>query len=156
MNRLRTVLAFAPLIFIAHVAEEAPGFVAWFNTKVALGITSESFWQVNLFALVITIVVALIARFDDTTFSAIVSVAWFSLLMAANALVHIGGALIDRRYVPGLVTAVIAYLPFFGLVLILARKHGVSAGLLVVASLIGALPMLVHGYRILFLGTRLF
>ena len=37
------VLLWAPLIFIGHFMEEAPGFVNWFNAHVRRGITAEFF-----------------------------------------------------------------------------------------------------------------
>ena len=36
------------------------------------------------------------------------------------------------------------------------RSRPVAPGLLAAAAVLGAIPMAVHGYRILFLGTRLF
>lgn len=155
-SMLRVLVAFAPLVFIAHVLEEAPGFVAWFNSHVSRGITSQSFWQVNVTALVITVAVSLLAWLDTSTGTALATVAWLSCLMGANALIHITGALVDGRYVPGLVTAIFLYLPYCGLVFRHVKRGGVSSSALLVTASIGAIPMLIHGYRILFLGTRLF
>ena len=150
------LLALAPVVFLLHVAEEAPGFVRWFNSHVGRGITSESFWQVNISALVITGIVAAIAWLDSSAVSAALATAWLAFLMGANALLHIGGAIVDRSYVPGLVTALVLYIPYFVLVFRRARKRGVSVVLLTAVSTVSAIPMLVHGYRIIFLGTRLF
>jgi hypothetical protein len=36
------------------------------------------------------------------------------------------------------------------------QSRRVGPGLLAAAAVLGAIPMAVHGYRILFLGTRLF
>jgi hypothetical protein len=53
------VLAIAlPLVFAVHVAEEAPGFVAWFNALVTPGITRRSFLSVNATAFLITLAVS--------------------------------------------------------------------------------------------------
>jgi hypothetical protein len=150
------LLALAPVVFLLHVAEEAPGFVRWFNAHVGRDITSESFWQVNISALVITIIVSAMAWLDSSAVSAALATAWLAFLMAANALLHAGGAIVDRSYVPGLVTALVLYLPYFALVVLQARKRGVSVVLLTAVSTVSAIPMLVHGYRIIFLGTRLF
>ena len=84
-------------------------------------------------------------------------VAWFSLLMFANALFHVAGALVDRAYMPGLVTALLLYLPFYAwLVVRVIRLHRLQRGTVFAAASIGALPMLVHGYLIVFRGSRLF
>jgi len=77
--------------------------------------------------------------------------------MFANALLHIAGSMVDQSYTPGLITAIVLYLPYY--LLIIARilkskkmKTGFLAGLV----FLGSLPMLIHGYMILFLGGRLF
>jgi hypothetical protein len=153
----RAVLLLAPVIFICHFLEEAPGFVDWFNAHVARGITELLFWQVNLTALVITIAVVALEWLTPSTFSAVAVVTWFSFLFLANALLHVVGALHDRAYVPGLVTAVALYVPFgvwlIRRILQTRRLHG---GTVAVAAVLGALPMLAHGYLIIFRGSRLF
>jgi hypothetical protein len=87
----------------------------------------------------------------------VVVVAWLSFLMLTNAVFHITGALVDRGYVPGLATAIFLYLPYCGWVTRqFVRNRRVAPGLLALAAVLGAIPMAVHGYRILFLGSRLF
>jgi len=90
-------------------------------------------------------------------FSSILVVAWFGFLMFANAIFHITGAFVDRRYVPGLVTAIALYLPYYSWLFIRAMKSKrVGVPVMIAAAVIGALPMSIHGYLILFRGTRLF
>lgn len=156
-HRLRGGLRLAPLVFVAHFLEEGPRFVPWFNAHVARGITAELFWTVNATALVITVLVVLVFRASESAVASIVLVTWLSFLMLTNAIFHITGAIVDRGYVPGLVTAILLYLPYCGWVAAqLVRTRRVAPGLLAAAAVIGGLPMVVHGYRILFLGTRLF
>jgi hypothetical protein len=63
----------------------------------------------------------------------------------------------DGAYVPGLITAVMLYLPFsvwlLRRVVQSRRLPGVAVATIAV---LGALPMLVHGYLIVFRGSRLF
>ena len=154
---LRVLLLAAPLIFVAHFMEEAPGFVAWFNARVARGITPSLFCSVNYTALGITVGVVTVEWSSRTTLSASLAVSWLSFLMFANALLHLAGALVDGAYVPGLVTALLLYLPFYGAVIIrVVRLRRLSRRGLAAAALVGALPMLVHGYLIIFRGSRLF
>ena len=156
-DRLGRGLLLAPLVFVIHSLEESPGFVPWFNAHVAQGITTDLFWTVNAAALLITVLVVLAYRAGESPGTAVLLVAWLSFLMLANAVFHITGAIVDRGYVPGLVTAIILYLPYCAWVarqLVGARR--VAPGALAAAALVGAIPMAVHGYRILFLGTRLF
>jgi uncharacterized protein with HXXEE motif len=156
-DRLRAGLLFAPLVFVAHFLEEGTRFVPWFNAHVARGITADLFWTVNATALLITILVVLVSRASESAVAAVILVAWLSFLMLTNAMFHITGAIVDQGYVPGLATAILLYLPYSGWVAAqLVRNRRVGPGWLAAAAVAGAIPMGVHGYRILFLGTRLF
>jgi hypothetical protein len=77
--------------------------------------------------------------------------------MLANAILHIGGSLVDGGYVPGLATAALLYLPYyFWLATKIVKTGQVKFSVFMVAAVLGSIPMLIHGYRILFLGDRLF
>jgi hypothetical protein len=152
----RSLVAFAPLVFLAHFAEEAPGFVRWFNAHVERGMTMQSFLQVNAGVLVVTLIVAAVVWMEHSAAPACIAVAWLAFMMGGNAVVHIAATIIDGRYVPGFVTAVVVYVPYFALVLLHARRRGIPAAALLLATLLGAMPMLLQGYRVLFLGSRLF
>jgi uncharacterized protein with HXXEE motif len=145
----------APVIFVCHFLEESPRFVSWFNSHVARGITSDLFWTVNLTALVITLFVVVVGWLSRSSGSAILIAGWFGFLMGANALFHIVGGFVDRAYVPGLITAVLLYVPYYSWLFVrITRRAGPVA--VTAAALIGATPMLIHGYLILFRGSRLF
>ena len=147
----------APLIFVAHFLEESPTFVTWFNAHVARGITPGLFWRVNLTALVITLVVVALDWFSRTSVSLILVVGWFGSLMLANATFHIVAAIVDRSYVPGLVTAILLYLPYYSWLFVRGVKSKLAGiPVLILAAIIGAIPMCVHGYLIVFRGSRLF
>lgn len=156
-DRLSRGLLIAPLVFLAHFLEESPGFVPWFNAHVTRGITTDLFWSVNATALLITVLVTLVFRATNSAAAVVLIVAWLSFLMLTNAILHITGAIVDRGYVPGLATAILLYLPYCSWVAAqVVRTRRVAPGLLAAAAVVGAVPMAVHGYRILFLGTRLF
>jgi uncharacterized protein with HXXEE motif len=156
-DRLRRGLLFAPLVFVAHFLEESPGFVPWFNAHVARGITADLFWTLNATALVITLLVTLLFWSTESPAAIVLMVAWLSFLMLTNAVFHVTGAIVDRGYVPGLATAILLYFPYCGwLAGQVVRDRRVPPGLLAAAAVVGAIPMIVRGYRILFLGTRLF
>jgi hypothetical protein len=151
------LLLLAPVIFVCHFLEESPGFVQWFNEHVARGITSGLFWRVNLSALVITLIVVGINWFSRSAFSLTLAIVWLSFLMLANAIFHIVGGLVDRRYVPGLATAILLYLPYYGWFFIrVVKSQRVEMIVLIVGAVLGSLPMLIHGYLIIFRGSRLF
>jgi hypothetical protein len=155
--RVRAILALAPVILIVHVLEESPGFVPWFNAHVARGISESLFWQVNLTALAITLIVLALEWRSESTASLALAVAWLGFLFFGNALLHIAGAFVDRGYVPGLVTAIALYVPFFVILVLRARvTRRLTMQALVTCTIVGSIPMLVHAYLILFRGSRLF
>jgi hypothetical protein len=156
-NHVSRVILLAPFIFVCHFLEESPTFVEWFNSHVARGITSGLFWRVNISALVITLIVVGIEWLSRSAFSLTLIIAWFGFLMLANAIVHIAGGLVDRQYVPGLVTAVLLYIPYYLWLFVKAvTSERVNLPVLFVASVAGSIPMLIHGYLIVFRGSRLF
>lgn len=156
-DRLRLLAAAAPPLLVIHFLEEAPGFVAWFNAHVPRGITPATFRTVNLTALGITLLVSLIVWLARDDASGIVLFAWLSFLFGANAVLHLTGAIADRGYVPGLVTALLLYVPHYVLLtkeLLRRRPH--ARRLLVPLELAASAPMLLHGYLIIFRASRLF
>jgi hypothetical protein len=156
-NQFSRALLLAPVIFVCHFLEESPTFVEWFNSRVARDITSALFWQVNISGLVITVTVVAIERFLRCAASMTLAIGWFALLMFANAVFHIAGGIVEGRYVPGLATAAVLYVPFYLWLFVKAVKsERVSAWILFGSALLGSIPMLVHGYLILFRGDRLF
>lgn len=157
MERLRRGLLFAPLVFVAHWLEESPGFVSWLNAHVTPDITQDTFWTVNAAGLVITVMVVLGYWATRSVASSLLVIAWLSFLMLTNAILHITGAVVDRAYVPGLVTAIVLYVPFYGWVCAqVVRSNIVPIAPVVAAAVLGGLPMAIHGYLILFRGSRLF
>ncbi len=152
----RALLA-APVIFICHVMEEAPSFVSWANAHIEPDITAQMFWSVNLSGLIITIVAVGITWLQPSPSSFLLAAAWLSFLMLANAALHITATLMFQSYAPGVVTAALLYIPYFVWVIKkMLRAHAVKRAPLLSATLLGACPMLLHGYLIVFEGSRLF
>jgi hypothetical protein len=150
-------IVLAPPIFIAHFLEEAPTFVPWFNSHVARGITSGMFWRVNLTALVITLIVVAFEWFSRSELSLVLTIGWLGFLMFANGVFHVVGAIVDGGYVPGVITAALLYLPYYSwLFLRGVKSKRVAVPILVLVAIVAAIPMAVHGYLILFRGSRLF
>ena len=154
---LRKLVLVAPVLFILHVVEEAPGFVAWFNGLVPRGITQNLFLAVNAAALTITILIALLVAASPDPASGLVLAAWVGFLMLANGMLHIVGTIAHARYCPGVVTGTLLYLPY-GVLLLrrIVRDLQVSPVAVLGVAALGAVPMLVHGYLIVFRASRLF
>lgn len=154
---LRRLALALPFIFLVHVLEEAPGFVAWFNSLVPRGITTPLFLRVNVVAGLITIALAAVVFAGPEPSAGLVLSAWVGFLMLANAVFHIAGTLAHARYCPGVVTATLLYLPAGLLTLrAISREAGLPPAAVVAAASVGAIPMLIHGYLIVFRGSRLF
>ena len=154
---LRRLVLLAPVVFAAHVAEEAPGFVAWFNALVPRGITQPLFLTVNAAAMAVTLAVSALVAAAAGGGSGLLLAAWVGFLMLANGLFHLVGTIAHAKYCPGLVTGTLLYLPFGALVLRrIVRDLQLPPALVAGAAGIGAVPMLVHGYLIVFRGSRLF
>lgn len=147
----------APLIFAVHVAEEAPRFVAWFNRQVQPNISQALFMSVNAGAFIVTVLISFVAFNAKSRASLLLLIAWLGFLFVANALFHIAGTVYLTKYSPGLVTAVFLYLPyFFFLCRFAVQQFRVKLPVLLSVTALAGLPMLVHGYLIVFEGKRLF
>jgi hypothetical protein len=141
---------------LVHVAEEAPGFVDWFNGLVADGITFPLFAWVNAGGFLITLSVAMLLASSRDKPAALVAIAWLGFLMLGNSIVHITATLVLGRYAPGVVTSLLLYLPFFLWFLVISLdRFRLRLGTALLAAAAGALPMLVHGYFTIFEGQRL-
>jgi len=151
------IIILAPFIFVAHVLEESPGFVTWFNTHVSRGITPGLFWSVNMTALIITVIVTVVELSVPSRASSALIILWFSFLMLANAIFHITGAMVDRHYVPGLITAIALYIPYYTFIVgRFLQKDRLRPAYVIILALLGSSLMLIHGYLIIFRGSRLF
>jgi hypothetical protein len=146
-----------PVVFVLHVLEEAPFFVAWINDRVTPPISERTFLTVNAVGLVITLGVALSLLASRERMTGLVAAAWVGFLMLANGLFHLVATVATRGYCPGVVTGVLLYLPLSLLFIRgVARETQVPAIVAVAAALVGAVPMALHGYLIVFRGSRLF
>jgi hypothetical protein len=154
---LRKLVLVAPVLFILHVMEEAPSFVTWFNSLVPRGITQNLFLTVNAAALAITVLVVLLVAASPDSGSGLVLAAWIGFLMLANGIFHLVGTIAHARYCPGVVTGTLLYLPYGALLLRrIVRDLGVHPVAVLGMAVLGAVPMLVHGYLIVFRASRLF
>jgi hypothetical protein len=154
---LRKLVLAAPFVFILHVLEEAPGFVAWFNSLVPRGITQDLFLTVNAVALIITVLIALLVVAVPNAASGLILAAWVGFLMLANGLFHLVGTIAHARYCPGVITGTVLYIPF-GILLLrwIIRDLDLRPLLVLGTAALGAVPMLAHGYLIVFRASRLF
>lgn len=155
-SRRPWLLAIAPLVLLAHVAEEAPGLVSWMNRRLELGLTMDYFVAMSTIGLLITVLVTVSSILSQNNFLALGMIAWLSFLMAANAVLHLTASFLFREYVPGSVTAGILYLPyFFAASVSICRTFNVRARAAILAATLGAVPMLAQGISVLTAGRRI-
>jgi hypothetical protein len=154
---LRVPAIALPCVLAVHVAEEASGFVAWFNRLVMPGITQRVFLSVNATVFFITLAIGSLVATSRNAALSILAVAWVGFVMLANGLFHLVGTLALWRYSPGVVTGTFLYLPLSILFMrAVVRERGLSWATVVLVALVGGVPMYVHGYLIVFRGSRLF
>lgn len=157
MTQVRTLALCLPAAFVLHVVEEAPLFVTWFNSRVTPQISQSSFLTVNAIAFVITLGIAISISASRAPLQGLVGVAWVSFLMLANGLFHFVATVAHGSYCPGVITGVFLYLPLSLLFMRgVAHEAHVPALVVAVVALAGAMPMVLHGYFIVFRGSRLF
>lgn len=154
---LRVLAIALPILFALHVLEEAPGFVAWFNSLVTPGITQRIFFSVNATGFVISLAIACLVATSRTAGACIVAVAWVGFLMLANGVLHLVATLVHSRYSPGVITGALLYLPFsFLFMKAIVRECAIPWRTVLPVALAGGIPMYIHGYLIVFRGSRLF
>jgi len=153
----RTLALALPAVFVLHVLEEAPDFVAWMNAHVEPDISDRTFLAVNVGAFLITLLVTALAVSARGRGTALVATAWVGFLMLANGVFHLTATIVDRAYAPGVVTSVLLYLPLCALLLrAVMKEFALSPAAVVAVALAGGMPMYIHGWRIVFEGGRLF
>lgn len=156
-ERARRVLLLAPVVFALHVYEEYPAFIDWMNRRVDQPMTVERFTAINGSAFAITLALSVAAAFLGGRATALALVAWLAFLMLANGILHVLATAIDGAYAPGTLTSAVLYLPYFAIALAACRRVGDGIGWrpALVATLLGALPMLLQGAGVLTGGRRL-
>ena len=82
--------------------------------------------------------------------------AWLSFLMLANGVMHLAASIQFREYVPGVVSAVVLYLPYYAVASrTICRSFDIRPHIAVLTAAIGAAPMVAHGISILTVGRPL-
>ena len=136
-----------PVAAALHVLEEwRGGFIAQIN-QVLSGVTAAQFWVINAAFLGLCIVAAAVHRSHPVfALSAIA-------LVGINALVHLVTTLVLGTYSPGLISALLVYVPLtiwtYKMALatkVITRSQACRAALLGLGILL--VPLLVQGLRI--------
>jgi hypothetical protein len=152
----RLLILLAPLIYMAHIIEEAPGYIRWVNRIVDRPFPDQGhFFAGNLPSIAITAAIAILAALTLNRAALMAMLAWLSYFMFANAVFHIVATLALRSYSPGTVTAAALYLPYFAWFTSYLWTRVPAWAIASVALLFG-LPMFIQAYLIVFQGTRFY
>ncbi len=130
--------------FAVHVLEEAPGFTDWVNRYASEQYSSGDFVRNNALGLLLTAGTTLVVT---RTTNRTVFFVFYSTILTQQALwntgFHVGSTVAFSAYSPGLVTALLVFLPVWWHLTRLALADGlISRGGVAIAVLIGGL---VHG-----------
>jgi hypothetical protein len=156
MMQVRALILLAPLVYAAHILEEAPGYIRWLNSVVDRGVPDQGhFFVGNLPSITITALIAVIAAITLNRGALLVMLAWLSYFMLANGIFHIVATIVLRRYSPGTITAAALYLPYFAWFVNYMRSRAPAWAVAAVALIFG-LPMFIQAYMIVFRGTRFY
>lgn len=114
-----------PIAFTLHVAEEICCFTAWAQKYASPGFTFDSYLKIHITGIVVSFLTAFILSkypkkvlaFPLFAFVIIPAIFW-------NMFFHVGATVYFGSYCPGVVTAVLIYIPLFLLVTKSALKDG--------------------------------
>ena len=114
-----------PLAYGLHVLEEwFGGFPEWVAQVVGSPLPRDGFIVVNAIAMVLAVAATRAATAREDYGWAGIAVA---TVLFVNAFSHMLGTAVTRSYSPGLLTAVVLYLPIAGLVLLRAGTQAAPA-----------------------------
>ncbi len=154
----KKVILLAPLVFLLHVLEEYRSVVSWVNSVLKQGSMSQSlFIAATFLVLFCVILVTIILNKMDSTVPAFIALVLLSSVMLANGIFHIiASAMVDTNP-PGVITSIFLLLPFFiWFTWVVMKRYKIRLLYLLLAVLWGSVPMVIHGYFLLFRGRHIF
>ena len=119
----RRLVLLAPLVFALHIAEEAPGFVAWtrlYPQVFSPTLSPTAFAITNAIYLSLVVGAAVLCASRSAYTLGLSAIAF----LLSNAVFHIGATLLTGVYSPGTITAVALYVPLTTAALRCAHREG--------------------------------
>jgi Protein of unknown function with HXXEE motif len=145
-----------PAAYVAHVAEEAPGFTVWARRNASAQYTHTDFVRNNALGFVSTIAATVaITRSERRA----LGLAYYTLVLTQqavfNALFHVGTTLAYREYSPGVVTSVLT-LPLWRRLTraALAESRLSQRDVIACTALAGIVHAAVVARQVYFVGSR--
>ena len=146
-----------PILFAAHVAEEAPGYVRWFNSIVpAQPIPESGFVAAQAMPFLAAAFLGIAAAWSGNRWAALILFIWCSHFFFANAIYHLVASAVLMTFSPGLGTGTLLYLPFFWWLARRVTGQGVALWALVLVVFFASLPSLLQTYLVVFERRRFY
>ena len=120
----QAVWLFCPA-FALHVLEEWPRFTEWARRHTSSRYTQRDYNVIHAAGVAASLLAALIVwSFPNRPVIFMFFAFVFAPGVLFNAVFHVGASVLTRSYCPGMITAVVIYLPLFALITDLAYKEG--------------------------------
>ena len=124
LNLGQTVWLFCPA-FALHVLEEWPRFTGWAKRYASPHFTQRDYNLIHAAGVVASLLTPLIVwRFPNRPVIFIFFAFVFAPSVLFNTIFHVCTSVLTRSYCPGVITAVVIYLPLFAVITDLAYKEG--------------------------------
>lgn len=107
----RQAIWLAPLAYAVHIVEEAQQFPTWASTHFAAGFTTAQFVKNNLIVMAALIALTLLVTLHPRRWTALLHFFQLSAGLFHNAFFHMGATAYLGVYSPGLLSAILLYLP---------------------------------------------
>lgn len=118
-----------PFVFALHVLEEARQFTAWANRYASPQFTFHDYLKIHIAGIAGAFIAAAVIWFFPNR---VVVFLFFTFLFTPgiffNTLFHAGATSYFGAYCPGLITALVLYLPMYFFVSTLAFREGLFGG----------------------------
>ena len=126
-----------PFAFTLHVLEELPQFTAWAQRYASPSFTRVDYLGVHLAGIALAFIAAAVIWYFPTR---IVLFVFFTFIFTPgiffNTLFHAGATAYFGTYCPGLLTALVLYLPLYGFISTLAYRDGLLSNRLGLLSFV--------------------
>ncbi|MGF9975894.1 HXXEE domain-containing protein [Viridibacillus arvi] len=114
VSKIKSLLLIFPIVFFIHDLEEI-ATVENFTMKLPFSVSTEEF-IIAFILLWIIVVIGCVTAANNKRFIGILPIKFFALLVAgvflANGIGHVVQSVIFKKYVPGVITAVVILIPF--------------------------------------------
>ena len=134
---LREAVWLFPIAFTLHVLEEWPRFTAWAQRYASPSFTRHDYLKIHLAGIVAALAAAMVVWYFPNR---LVVFVFFTFMLTpgifCNTLFHAGVTAYFGAYCPGLVTALVLYLPLYGFLSTLAYREGLLSSKLGLVSFV--------------------